>query len=75
MTISTTALRELFASDLPDPLLVVEEGRARVAAEPTGIVVASRRELLAEHGGDAPTGELLEQLAARLDTEFRLQGG
>jgi hypothetical protein len=72
MLITTDRLRELFDSELPDPQLAVVEGQARVVPgttdEDQGLVVASRSDLLDQHGGTAPSGEVLEQLAVTLDT-------
>ncbi|MCU1626801.1 MAG: hypothetical protein JWP64_1750 [Pseudonocardia sp.] len=72
MLITADRLRELFDSELPDPQLAVVEGQARVVPgttnEDQGLVVASRSDLLDQHGGTAPSGEVLEQLAVTLDT-------
>jgi hypothetical protein len=72
MIITADRLRELFDSELPDPQLAVVEGQARVVSgttdEDQGLVVASRSDLLDQHGGTAPSGEVLEQLAVTLDT-------
>lgn len=79
MAITAQQLRELFDSDLPDPHLVVVAGKARVVAGPPseedGLVVASRADLLAQSPGEANTGEALDQLAQRLDTEVNRLGG
>ncbi|WP_219414554.1 hypothetical protein [Pseudonocardia nigra] len=79
MTIAAEHLTQLFDSDLPDPQLVVEAGEARVvsgsAGEQQGLVVASRADLLEESGGRAPSGEALDQLAARLDSAVTSMGG
>jgi hypothetical protein len=79
VTITAAHLTQLFDSDLPDPQLVVEAGEARVVAGPSGdqqgFVVASRAELLEENGGSAPSGEALDQLAARLETAVTGMGG
>ena len=73
MLITADRLRELFDSELPDPQLAVVEGQARVVPGTTDedqglVVVASRSDLLDQHGGTAPSGEVLEQLAVTLDT-------
>ena len=38
------------------------------ADEDQGLVVASRSELLERHGGSAPSGQALEELAVALET-------
>jgi hypothetical protein len=71
MIITADRLRELFDSELPDPQLAVVEGEARVVpgtAEDQGLFVASRSDLLDQHGGTAPSGEALERLAVTLET-------
>jgi hypothetical protein len=76
--ITADRLRELFDSDLPDPQLVVVEGRARVAAATSGdegLVVATRRELLDQLGGTPPTGQRLDELAASLESAVDTLGG
>jgi len=78
VAITADHLTWLFDSELPDPHLVVTGGDTRVVdrpAEGDGLVVASRADLLAEHGGRAPEGEALDQLAARLDTAVTGMGG
>lgn len=77
MTIDSEHLRELFDSDLSDPQLVVQAGRAEVVAagDVTGLVVASRADLLDQHGGQAPTGRALDELASRLDSAVTTMGG
>jgi len=78
VAITAQHLRELFDSDLPDPHLVVTAGEARVtdgAGEDAGLVVASRANLLDQHGGRRPEGVALDELAARLDTAVTGLGG
>jgi hypothetical protein len=79
MAITADRLRELFDSDLPDPQLVVVEGRAEVvpgsAPEDQGLVVATRRELLDRFGGTAPAGRALDDLASSLQTSVDTLGG
>jgi hypothetical protein len=69
MSALTEELRRLFDSDLPDPHLVLEGGRLRVApaqAAGDGLDVASRAELLEQYGG-RPSEEALGELATRLE--------
>jgi hypothetical protein len=72
-------LRQLFDSDLPDPQLVLLAGAVEVVAGPAdeadGLVVASRADLLAQHGGSAPTSDVLDQLAQHLDSAVTEMGG
>jgi hypothetical protein len=78
VAITAEHLTQLFDSDLPDPHLGVTGGVARVvddAGDDAGLVVASRADLLAQHGGRRPEGEALDQLAARLDTAVTGMGG
>jgi hypothetical protein len=79
VVITAQHLRELFDSDLPDPHLVVVAGEGRVVPGPAGaedgLVVASRADLLAQSAGWSMTGEALDQLARRLDTEVNSLGG
>jgi hypothetical protein len=79
VTITADRLRELFDSDLPDPQLVVVEGRAEVVAgsapEDQGLVVATRRELLDQLGGTPPIGKVLDDLAQNLQTSVDTLGG
>jgi hypothetical protein len=78
MIITADRLRELFDSELPDPQLAVVEGEARVVPgttdEDQGLVVASRSDLLDQHGGTAPSGEALERLAVTLETSIDTLG-
>lgn len=77
--VTTDRLRELFDSPLADPCLVVVEGEARVvsatADEDQGLFVATRSELLEQHGGTAPSGKALEELARNLTTSVDTLGG
>lgn len=79
MAITVQHLTQLFDSDLNDPHLVVTAGQPRVVGGPAGdedgLVVASRADLLAQHGGRPPEGDALDELAARLDTAVTGMGG
>jgi hypothetical protein len=79
VTITADHVRALFDSDLPDPQLVVVEGRAEVvpgsAPEEQGLVVATRRELLEQLGGTPPSGRALDELAQSLQTSVDTLGG
>jgi hypothetical protein len=77
--ITADRVRALFESDLPDPQLVVVEGRAEVVAgsapEDQGLVVATRRELLEQLGGTPPAGKALDDLAQSLQVSVDTLGG
>jgi hypothetical protein len=77
--ITADRVRALFESDLPDPQLVVVEGRAEVvpgsAPEDQGLVVATRRELLEQLGGTPPVGKALDDLAQSLQVSVDTLGG
>jgi hypothetical protein len=77
--ITADRVRALFDSDLPDPQLVVVEGRAEVvpgsAPEDQGLVVATRRELLEQFGGTPPAGKALDDLAQSLQVSIDTLGG
>jgi hypothetical protein len=78
MSAITEELRRLFDSDLPDPHLVLEGGRLRVAPAPAageGLDVASRAELLEQYGGRPPSEEALGELASRLESTLSTLGG
>jgi hypothetical protein len=79
VAITAEHLTQLFDSDLPDPHLVVAGGQPRVvggpAGEEDGLVVASRADLLSQHGGHPPEAAALDELAARLDTAVTGMGG
>jgi len=79
VTITADHLRALFDSDLPDPQLVVVEGRAEVvggsAPQDQGLVVATRQELLEQLGGTPPSGRALDDLARNLQTSVDTLGG
>jgi hypothetical protein len=79
VNIDADLLRALFDSDLPDPQLVLVEGRAEVAPgsapEDQGLVVATRRDLLEQFGGTPPSGKALDDLAANLQTSVDTLGG
>ncbi|WP_157224239.1 hypothetical protein [Nocardia paucivorans] len=69
-------LRRLLTADEPNARLVLEEGRIRLegsTAEPEGMLVISRTDLLARIG-DAPDPTALTEQATELDNEIRLMG-
>ncbi|HXV92772.1 MAG TPA: hypothetical protein VD813_05700 [Pseudonocardia sp.] len=78
MTISAEHLRRLLNSP-PEAQLVVREGHAAVAAPGdvgTGaLTVLSHAELRARLGGHEPSDEMLDALAARLDSAVSSMGG
>jgi hypothetical protein len=76
MSVTAERLAELFASDLPDPHLVLVGGRVQVADTGSGgFDIASRQDLLDQCGGAVPEGDALAELAARIDVAVRELGG
>jgi hypothetical protein len=78
MTISADHVRALLSA-APDAQLVVTAGRAEVRGpgELTGgeLAVLSHAELQARLEGHEPSAEMLDELAARLDTAVGTMGG
>jgi hypothetical protein len=72
-------LRRLLDSELPDPVLVLHEGRAEVVAandrERAGLEIISRAELRRRAGRTSFTDAELEQHAAHLATAVNNLGG
>jgi hypothetical protein len=79
VNIDADVLRALFDSDLPDPQLVLVEGRVEVvpgsAPDEQGLLVATRRDLLEQFGGTPPSGGELDDLAANLQASVDTLGG
>lgn len=77
-TVRGRDLRQLLDSDLPDPTLVLVEGRVEVVAgdqEGAGLEIVSRETLLRRAGRSELTDMELEQHAATLSAAVDNLGG
>ena len=83
MTIDAEDLRRLLASDLPDAVLALTEGRLDVVLADDldaddyrgALLVLSREELLARSGGLPVTDEQLERIASTVGSAVDNLGG
>ncbi|UVS79813.1 hypothetical protein Actkin_03563 [Actinokineospora sp. UTMC 2448] len=77
LTVHGGDLRELLDSDLPDPVLVLREGRVDVVAgaDRAGLEVISRADLLRTTGQTEFTDDDLERQAAALTATTNNLGG
>ncbi|MGM1057837.1 hypothetical protein [Saccharothrix sp. Mg75] len=83
MTVTATHLRELLASPLPDPTLVLVEGRVEVVQQDDldtdplrgALVLVSRTELLGRGVEDGSSDRELEEQAAAITTAVTELGG
>jgi hypothetical protein len=76
-TVRGRDLRRLLDSDLPDPVLVLVEGRIEVvaSADRQGLEVVTRDDFLRGAGGADLTDDELEQHAATLSATVDTLGG
>ena len=83
MTVKGSDLRELLASSVPDPTLVLLEGRLHIVqvddldtdAYRGALLLVSRQELLSRGVGEDSPDEVLEQQAAAVSTAVAEMGG
>ncbi|WP_367131424.1 hypothetical protein [Saccharothrix sp. HUAS TT1] len=83
MTVEASDLRELLTSDLPDPNLVLVEGRLEVVKVDDldtddyrgAMLLLSRAELLARGVDETSTDDELERQAAAVSTAVNELGG
>ncbi|GGP42983.1 hypothetical protein [Saccharothrix coeruleofusca] len=83
MTVAAEDLRKLLTSDLPDPTLVLVEGRVEVVkvddldtdALRGALLLTSRDELLARGVREDADDRQLQEHAAAISTVVDLQGG
>jgi hypothetical protein len=78
-TVHGQDLRRLLDSDLADPVLVLQEGRAEVVPgdgrDRSGLEIVSRAEFVGRAGRTTFSDEDLERQAARLSTAVDELGG